>query len=160
MITCIESNFIVEMALEQEQASLAQAILDLAENKRIKLIFPNFAFSEPFERILREKRERNVLYSSLVKALKDLQRSEPHKDIMDDMEPVAKVLREASARQLALLHSTFERLLSIGECVNISADHFKNVLTYQEILRLSPQDITPLLLKISRRALNLKRNVF
>ena len=140
MITYIESNFIVEMALEQEQASLAQAILDLAENNRIKLIFPNFVFSEPFERILREKRERNVLYNSLVKVLRDLQRSESHKDIIRDMKPVTSILREASSRQIVLLHSTFERLLHVGECINISADHFKSVSAYQQDLNLSPQD--------------------
>ena len=140
MITYIESNFIVEMALEQEQMTPVRAILDLVENKQIKLIFPNFVFSEPFERILRERRERNVLYNSLVKTLNDLQRSEPHKDIIHDMKPVTRILREASARQIVLLHSTFERLLHIGECVNISADHFKNVSAYQQDLNLSPQD--------------------
>jgi hypothetical protein len=97
-------------------------------------------FSEPFERILRERRERNVLYNSLVKTLIDLQRSEPHKNIIRDMKPVTEILKEASARQVALLHSTFERLLSVGEYINISASHFKNVSTYQQKLKLSPQD--------------------
>jgi len=59
---------------------------------------------------------------------------------MDDMEPVAGILREASSKQLDLLHSTFERLLHIGECINISANHFKNVSAYQQDLKLSPQD--------------------
>lgn len=140
MITYVESNFVVEMALEQEQMTPVQAILDLAENKQIKLIFPNFVFSEPFERIMREVRERNVLHSSLVNSLSNLQRSEPHKNIVRDMEPLIRILKEASYRQIALLHSTFERLLSVGECINISADHFKNVLTYQQKLYLSPQD--------------------
>lgn len=140
MIIYVESNFIVEIALEQEQLASAQAILELAESKQITLIFPNFVFSEPFERIMRESRERNAVYNSLVNSLTSLQRSEPHKNIMRDMEPVIRILREAYSRQMNLLHSTFERLLRVGECINISAAHFKNVLAYQQNLGLSPQD--------------------
>jgi predicted nucleic acid-binding protein len=140
MIVYVESNFVVEIALEQEQLSSAEAILTLAEQKEISLAFPNFILSETFERIMRERRERNILYNNLAKALTNLQRSEPHKNIMFDMEPVIKILKEAHFRQLERLHLTFERLFAIGECVSVNAACFRDALVYQQQLGLEPQD--------------------
>jgi hypothetical protein len=74
MIVYVESNFVLEMALEQEQLVAAEAILSLAENNKIKLVFPSFVLSEPFEGVMRESRERNALHSALVKTLQNLRR--------------------------------------------------------------------------------------
>src|SRR5881394_3448686 len=46
LIAYIESNFVLELALEQEEAPAAQKILELAEKGRIELAFPTFALSE------------------------------------------------------------------------------------------------------------------
>ena len=140
MIVYIESNFILELALEQEQSYAAQAILQSAEKGIIKLAFSSFVLSEPFECLMRERRERNALHASLMRNLSNLQRSEPHKQIMLDLEPVVSVLRDAHMRQVSLLHSTFERLLSIGECIEVNITNFREALSYQHSLGLSPQD--------------------
>jgi predicted nucleic acid-binding protein len=140
MIVYVESNFVLEMALEQEQLVAAEAILSLAENNKIKLVFPSFVLSEPFEGVMRESRERNALHSALVKTLQNLRRSEPYKSIMIDLEPVVNTLRDAHTRQLDLLHSTFDRLLSVGECVELNVSIFKAALNYQKSLSLAPQD--------------------
>lgn len=42
MIVYVESNFILEIALEQNQAIAAEAILALAENGSITLALPAF----------------------------------------------------------------------------------------------------------------------
>lgn len=140
MIVYIESNFILEIALEQEQLSAADAILTLAEKNMIKLAFPDFVLSEPFGRIMRERNEQNVLYNSLVNLLSNLQRSKPHKNVMNDMEPIIKVLKDAHFRRLARLHSTFEKLLGIGERANVNAACFTDALIYQQKSGLAPQD--------------------
>ena len=140
MIVYVESNFVLEMALEQEQFLAANEILSLAENKKITLAFPGLVLSEPFESISRERRERNVLISSLRRTLENLRRSEPHKRIMLDLEPMINALRSAHLRQIDLLQSTFERLLAVGECIEIKVSDFRDALIYQKNLVLSPQD--------------------
>lgn len=140
MIVYVESNFILEIALEQEQLLAAESIMALAEKNSVKLAFPSFVLSEPFERLMRERRERNLLHNSLVKSLTNLQRSEPHKNIMRDMEPVIRILTEAHFKQLERLHSTVEKLLAVGECINVNAAYFNNALIYQQNLGFSPQD--------------------
>ena len=140
MIVYIESNFVLEIALEQEQHQAANNILLFAEQGKIKLLYPSFILSEPFESLMRERRERNALHISLVRSLSNLRRSEPHKQIMLDLEPVISILKDAYIRQVGLLHSTFERLLEVGECINVDVASFRNAVVYQKSLYLSPQD--------------------
>lgn len=140
MIVYIESNFVLEMALEQEQVSSAVALLDLAENKKIKLAFSSFILGECYECIMRERRVRNELHKSLVKALRDLQRSKPHEKIKLDLEPMVDILKDAHTRQIDLLHRTMDRLLGIGINIEVNQDCFREALKYQGNLSLSPQD--------------------
>ena len=140
MIVYIESNFVLEMALEQEQVSSALVLFDLAESERIKLAFSSFVLSECYECIMRERRIRNELHKSLVKALNDLQRSKPHERIKLDLEPMLNVLPDAHTRQINLLHTTFDRLLGVGINIEVNQNCFREALRYQVDLSLSPQD--------------------
>ncbi len=140
MIAYVESNFILEVALEQEQSSAVCSILSLAENNLIELAYPSFVLSEPFERIMRARRERNTIHKSLEKVLSDLQRSEPHKQIMLDLKPVINVLRIAHERQISLLYANFGRLVRVGRCIHIDESIFGDASIYQNSLDFSPQD--------------------
>jgi len=140
VIVYVESNFVLEMALEQEQSSAARSILSLAESHQIELAYPNFVLSEPFENVLRARRERNTLQKSLVKVLNDLKRSEPHKQIMLDLELAINVLKDAHVRQIYLLYTVFGQLLCVGRCINIDASNFREASVYRDTLDLSPQD--------------------
>lgn len=140
MIVYIETNFVVEVALEQEQLASAEAILALAEQKKVTLAFPNFIFSEAFECIMRGRRERNSLYTNVANSLLYLQRSKPHQNIMSQMEPLINILKEAHFRQLDRLHLTFERLFDFGECVGVDTLCLRNALGYQQNVGLEPQD--------------------
>jgi hypothetical protein len=142
MIVYIESNFVLEMALEQEQSSAACSILSLAESHQVELAYPSFVLSEPFENVVRARRERNILQRSLVKTLNDLKRSEPHKRIMLDLELAINVLGDAHVRQIDLLYTIFGQLAYIGRCIHIDEANFRDASTYRDSLGLSPQDST------------------
>lgn len=140
MIVYVESNFILEIALEQEQASAARSIISLAEGGLIELAYPSFVLSEPFESIMRARRERNTTHKSLEKVLSDLQRSEPHKQIMLDLKPVINVLKIAHKRQIRLLYANFCQLARVGRCIHIDESVFGDASIYQDSLDFSPQD--------------------
>jgi predicted nucleic acid-binding protein len=140
VIVYVESNFVLEIALEQEQSSAARSIISLAESRQLELVYPSFVLSEPFETIARANRERNDLQASLLKAFSYLKRSEPYKGIMLDSEPVIRVLRDVFGRQKDLLHAAFNQLISTGRCINIDISIFREALVYQRSLELSPQD--------------------
>jgi predicted nucleic acid-binding protein len=140
MIAYVETNFVLEMALEQEQSSAARALLSLAESGQIGLAFPSFVLCEPFETIMRSRRECNVIEKSLVERLNQLKRSEPHKLAMIDAEPTVNLLRGAYLKEVDLLHTIFDQLLSIGRCIYVEASNFREASAYQRSLILSPQD--------------------
>ena len=60
MIVYVKSNFILEIALEQNQATAAESILALAESGQIELAFSAFALSEPFSTITRRWKSETV----------------------------------------------------------------------------------------------------
>jgi predicted nucleic acid-binding protein len=140
MIVYLESNFVLEVALEQEQVRSAEAIMTLAEQFKIKLAFPSFILGELFELLARERRERNTLHNSLVRNLTNLKRSEPHRNVLLSMGPLIELLREVDSEQFERLQLTFEKLLNIGECIHVNAATFHNALSYQRSLNLKPQD--------------------
>jgi len=140
MIVYIESNFILEIALKQEQHSAAENILALAEQKQIELVFPSFVLSEPFATIMYRSGKRSSFYSSLEATLRDIKRSEPLRQIALDMEPLVVALRSALERDFDPLHATLERLLAVGRSIETDLAIFKDALNYQVNLDLFPQD--------------------
>lgn len=140
MIVYVESNFVLELAFEQEQAHAAKSILRLASANKIVLAFPSFVLSEPFEAIMRESREHNRLYNDLKKVLGHLQRSESYKQSMLDIQEALQVLKIVYKKQLDILHVVFSDMLTAGKCIEIDASCFADALQYQETLGLAPQD--------------------
>ena len=45
----VESNFVLELALLQEQSASGEAILRLGEEHRVHLVVPAYALVEPYE---------------------------------------------------------------------------------------------------------------
>lgn len=140
MIVYVESNFVLEVALGQEEASSAEAILTLAENSSIELVFPGFALSEPFSTITHRKREQQRMSSSLAEMVRQLQRSEPHKQVVTDLLPIPNMLTNLAKTETNLLQSTVKRLFQVSRAIETNAAIFEQALVYQFLFELSPQD--------------------
>ena len=54
----VESNFVLELALAQEQFESCEKILSLCEAGRIRLVVPAFSLAEPNETLARRKKQR------------------------------------------------------------------------------------------------------
>ena len=59
----VETNFVLELVLGQEQAQACHEILALAESGLIDLVVPAFSILEPYQRLMRRKRDRDELQS-------------------------------------------------------------------------------------------------
>jgi len=140
VIVYVESNFILEVALGQEQSSDAEWILTLAEQRRIELVFPGFALSEPFSTITHRGRERKRLCSSLTEHLRQLQRSQPHQDVVKNLLFAPIVLGEIERKEIDLLESTTKRVLFAGTVVELTVVTFDRAVRYERQYGLSPQD--------------------
>lgn len=140
MIVYVESKFVLEVALEQEQFPAADAILKLAESGKIAIAFPSFALSEPFATVMHRNRERVELHNRLTVSFGQLRRSEPHKQTINELQPLLVILKNAANREFDLLHSTVARLLKTGKSIELDEACLAQALNYQVLFGFKPQD--------------------
>ena len=57
----VESNFILEQALEQEQCESCEQLIQIAAAGSIRLVIPAFSLAEPHIALLRKGNERSRL---------------------------------------------------------------------------------------------------
>jgi hypothetical protein len=79
MIAYVESNFVLELALEQEQYRAATAIRGWAADRKITLAIPALALVEPFWAVIRNQRELEILAEHLETWVRQLKRSREHR---------------------------------------------------------------------------------
>jgi hypothetical protein len=56
MIVLAESNFVLELALQQEERDEVERLVAMAEARRIELVVPACALFEPYETLIRRKK--------------------------------------------------------------------------------------------------------
>ena len=78
MVVFVESNFVLELALGQEQAVATEAILQFAEQGKCVLVLPAIALSEPFSKVAYRSVERDRISTGRQQQLQELKRSVPH----------------------------------------------------------------------------------
>lgn len=71
----VESNFVLEVVLEQEQHRACEELLTLAESQAVELALPAFALVEPHESMVRDERDGKRLAQSLRASATQLQRT-------------------------------------------------------------------------------------
>jgi hypothetical protein len=101
MTAYVESNFVLELALQQEECEACGAILELAGQGRLVLVVPAFSLAEPHGAIAVKEKVRNQLRRDLDAQVRDLARSKPHHAVPTDFAAFAAVLLRNSPAQRA-----------------------------------------------------------
>lgn len=65
MIVLAESNFVLELALQQEELDEADRLVAMAEAREIELVIPACALFEPYETLVRRRKARAALLERL-----------------------------------------------------------------------------------------------
>ena len=141
MIAYAESNFVLEVALGQEQAADAQAIIELAENSVIELGLPSFSIAEPFGTIERRGRDRGRLYRGLGEQLREMSRSLPHQEAVNLLQPLLASLVGVKSTEEGLILQTIARLLKCCRIIHLDSDIFARVLELRTSTDLSFSDL-------------------
>jgi predicted nucleic acid-binding protein len=135
MIVYVESNFVQEIALEQEQAASALSILALAEAGRIMIALPAFALIEPFWTLRYRGEKWTRSFESLAAQWRELRRSGLHTHFVTPLTPAAIREREENS-----LEATALRLLNVGVLLEINEAVLVQAMVYWRRYGLSPQD--------------------
>lgn len=140
MTVYVESNFVLEIALGQEQAAAAQLILERATRGEISLAIPAFSLTEPFSTIGQRSRRLQQLRGQLKEQIRELARSYPHEDDVLALSALPARIASIEAREQERLVSTVQRLYDIAIVLPIDAVVYAEAMTIMEKIRLSPQD--------------------
>jgi predicted nucleic acid-binding protein len=140
MIVYIESNFVLEVALLQEEHASCEAIVGLCTAGSARLVVPAFSLVEPYESLTRRHRDRSALRDALSRELRQLARTQLYHARTGAMFDVTSLLAESTEEEKARLHSTIVRLLNVAETIPLDARIIRMALQYQTQCDLSPQD--------------------
>lgn len=136
----VETNFVLELVFEQEQAEACESILELSEEDRIRLMLPAYCLAEPLEKLSRQSSNRRELQRTLNVELVQLTRTQTYRERVERIEDVAKLLVESSKEESLRFQTYRDRLLATVEIVPLDVSVITEAAAYESTLRLSPQD--------------------
>jgi predicted nucleic acid-binding protein len=136
----IESNFVLEHALEQEQCESCEQVIRLASAGSIRLVIPAFSLAEAHIALLRKIQERNKLIGELQRHLSELGRSRPYRETPGNLSELAGVLVRSEERERAGLERTVDQLLETADVIPLASDIFHQAGGIQTGLDMSAQD--------------------
>lgn len=144
MITVyVESNFVLELVLEQEESYFCQKILELSLQEKIKLVLPVYSLVEPNEKLIRNARQRKQIYNNLQQELTQLKRSESYKKDINNIDDNLEYLLIKSEKKERKSFQEIQRILiDIGEVIPLNFEIIKKIHeeNIEENYNLSPQD--------------------
>jgi predicted nucleic acid-binding protein len=136
----VETNFVLELALEQADAPSCEALLDLAQKGAIRLLVPAYSFIEPHEMLTRRHRDREALRFQISTELKQLGRSASLAERVAASQEVVQLLADGTQYETSRIEEVKDRLWSIGEVLACDASVLRASWPVRYLFDLSPQD--------------------
>lgn len=140
MIVYVESNFILEITLGQEQALAANQILTMAENREIQLVLPAFGLSEPFSRIRQLARDRQRLQQAMRPIELELRRMHHTRSLADAFRPVREAMLSLERTELDRLEATIERVINSAITIELNTEIYREALQHRNEIDLELED--------------------
>jgi len=104
----LESNFVLEQALEHEQSESCQRLVSLAVAGSIQLIIPAFSLVEPHITLMHKGNERSRLRTELQGQLSELGRSKPYREASGSFDDLTALLIRSAEGERAGLESAID----------------------------------------------------
>lgn len=136
----VESNFILELALEQEQQASCQAIVAFGKRRQIQLVLPAFTIAETYETVIRRAKQRERLTRELVLEVQQLSRSKSYKARSQTLQTVTSLLVRSIEEEQMRLNATLEAILRVAETIPLSHTILAEATRFQATFDLFPQD--------------------
>jgi hypothetical protein len=140
MTVYVESNFVLEIALQQEECDACNAILELADQGSLVLVVPAFSLAEPHVAVASKERARNQLRRELDAQVNDLARSKPNKTLRTDFAGFAAVLAGSAEFERNGVRDSVSSLLRCAEVIALDAAILRTALAIQAEFAMSGQD--------------------
>ncbi|HSL83271.1 MAG TPA: PIN domain-containing protein [Thermoanaerobaculia bacterium] len=136
----LETNFVLELALVQEQQASCEEILQLSEARSIDLVIPSYCLVEPYETLIRRHRQRKRMKADLDAEMGQLIRTATYSDRLRGFQDLTALLIDSADEEAKRLEELRRRLLVSSHVVPLDTDCLSAAAQYQERHDLSPQD--------------------
>jgi PIN domain len=138
----VESNFILEMALRQEQNQICKQIVSICKTDKAQLVIPAYCVVEPYPTIRSFANKRQSIINGGVKTeLKQLSRSEAYRDDANTLlQNLTSILIQSIEKEKRILRQTIDEILSIAEVIPLEKSILAAALELESSFNLSPQD--------------------
>jgi hypothetical protein len=90
MIVTVESNFVLEIALRQDEVAECERLIALAQAGSIRLAIPACSLFEPFETMVRRRKQREAIFQKLRDELRELARTEAYAHLVENQDSLAR----------------------------------------------------------------------
>jgi hypothetical protein len=140
MIVVVESNFVIEFAFRQAEFADAEHIVILAEQRAIELAVPACALFEPYETLVRRRKQRAETVRKLRDEITQLGRSQHFEKLPQTSEAISQTLSGAAEVEHRALDEAIERLANCSTVIPLSGAMLKASLSARAQFALQPQD--------------------
>lgn len=152
MIVYAESNFVLELTLEQEGQAYAENILVAAERGHITLVVPSFSIHEPVSTVVHRSRARRQISNQISEQARQLERSATHTGLVTDIRALAGRLASLDGHEQLRLQTTINRVLRTATVVPMTSAVFAVAVDYASDFGLSLPDAIVLASTINHAA--------
>lgn len=136
----VESNFVLELALLQEQSDSCEQLLDLCGSGRTALAIPAYSLAEPYETLIRRRNQRRQIKRDLDDELKQIARTATYADRVDRFEELTAMLISSADEGVRRLEEVLTKVIEVAEVISLDAAVLRASIRYQQTHDFSPQD--------------------
>jgi predicted nucleic acid-binding protein len=140
VIVFVETNFVLELVLRQEQHDSCGHLLNLAQQDKITIAVPAFSVVEPYQTLRRRHRDRVHLKQRLDRELLQLRRTLDYRSRLQEAEQVVALLIDSSNEQWRQLETVRQRLLQLATLLPLDSAALERASGLQNRHDLGPED--------------------
>ncbi|MCA9564080.1 MAG: hypothetical protein KC561_11360 [Myxococcales bacterium] len=140
MIVFVETNFLLELVLQQEELEHCQRIVRFAQSEKIDLVMPAYSLVEPYEAFHRRHAERRKLIAEVHQQTRQLRRSPNLSESLSDAASVERIILDSQAQERAALDAVRHELLRAATIISLGPEIVGNSIAIRSELEMSGQD--------------------
>lgn len=136
----VESNFVLELALVQEQFESCEGILRLCEARDVRLVAPAYSLAEPYETLTRRQKQRKRMKEEFDRELEQIARSATHKDRLRGFRDLTALLINVADEAAKQLEGVRSRIINAACVIPLDASVLASATQDQQTHDFSAQD--------------------
>ena len=136
----VESNFVLELALLQEQSKSCGELLNLCRRGEISVVIHAYSLAEPYETLVRRRKKRQQIKRDIDTELNQIARTATYADRLPRLVELTALLVRSADEDAKRLEEVLNNVVEVADIIPLEAQILTESIRYQQIHGFSPQD--------------------